>query len=389
MATPNFCSECGSPLPEAAKFCTECGHRTQTLSAVPVSAAAGTGASGKRVTDTSPAQNGTARGEANGAEPVLPPTQSVRAQPDSRSGARPAASTAPPGPGLDAVAPRRNALRWIVPLAIAVVALSIGAVLLLTGGSDESNTGDTAYRKQVATVFGPVLGANQQLSRSLQRLGARTRSPQWQMWRLPSKRPPPPKARSSALDAPASESKLATDARQVLDREAAYLSTVSTVLSNPSAPAAGELQTVSSNLTSALSAAGPTVAGAAPTVTGTDRLTAWAPQATRAIRRETQRKARAAKRRRERAASSNGTSGAAAAPSTASSGRDCGSGLFAGPNTSCEFAGNVRDAYNEAPGARASVRVFSPVTGETYTMNCSPSGDGVTCSGANDASVTF
>ena len=50
---------------------------------------------------------------------------------------------------------------------------------------------------------------------------------------------------------------------------------------------------------------------------------------------------------------------------------------------------NVRDAYNEAPGATATVRVYSPVTDRTYTMSCAPSGNGVTCSGANNASVTF
>jgi hypothetical protein len=35
------------------------------------------------------------------------------------------------------------------------------------------------------------------------------------------------------------------------------------------------------------------------------------------------------------------------------------------------------------------VWVFSPVTNETYTMNGTPSGRGISCSGANNASVTF
>ena len=63
--------------------------------------------------------------------------------------------------------------------------------------------------------------------------------------------------------------------------------------------------------------------------------------------------------------------------------------MYAGPNTSCAFAYNVRDAYNEAPGVNASVRVYSPVTDRTYTMSCRPSGSGTTCSGGNNASVTF
>lgn len=72
-----------------------------------------------------------------------------------------------------------------------------------------------------------------------------------------------------------------------------------------------------------------------------------------------------------------------------SGGTNCGAGLHAGPNTSCPFAQNVRDAYDEAPGTTASVRVFSPVTGRTYTMSCAAAGTGVTCSGANKASVTW
>jgi hypothetical protein len=70
-------------------------------------------------------------------------------------------------------------------------------------------------------------------------------------------------------------------------------------------------------------------------------------------------------------------------------GTACGGGLHAGPHTSCPFAQNVRAAYNAAPGATASVRVFSPVTGQTYTMSCAAAGRGVTCSGANNASVTW
>jgi hypothetical protein len=49
----------------------------------------------------------------------------------------------------------------------------------------------------------------------------------------------------------------------------------------------------------------------------------------------------------------------------------------------------VRDAYFDVPGAVASVRVSSPVTGQIYTMDCAPTSAGVTCSGGNNASVAF
>jgi len=84
-----------------------------------------------------------------------------------------------------------------------------------------------------------------------------------------------------------------------------------------------------------------------------------------------------------------GAKSSSPAPPIPSGGTHCGAGLDAGPNTSCPFARNVRDAYDAAPGTTASVRVFSPVTGQTYTMSCAAAGSGVTCSGANNASVTW
>ena len=88
-------------------------------------------------------------------------------------------------------------------------------------------------------------------------------------------------------------------------------------------------------------------------------------------------------------AKQRGAASGSPAPPSLSGGRDCPGGLHAGPNTSCPFAQNVRDAYDSAPGTTASVRVFSPVTGQTYTMSCAAAGSGVTCSGANNASVTW
>ena len=84
-----------------------------------------------------------------------------------------------------------------------------------------------------------------------------------------------------------------------------------------------------------------------------------------------------------------GATSGSAAPPPATGDTNCGAGLHAGPHTSCPFARNVRDAYDTAPGTTASVRVFSPVTGLTYTMSCAPAGRGVTCSGADNASVTW
>lgn len=59
--------------------------------------------------------------------------------------------------------------------------------------------------------------------------------------------------------------------------------------------------------------------------------------------------------------------------------------------TSCPFAEEVRRAYASAtgntPGAAATVVAVSPVTGRSYTMNCTATGKLVTCIGGENAVV--
>jgi hypothetical protein len=69
--------------------------------------------------------------------------------------------------------------------------------------------------------------------------------------------------------------------------------------------------------------------------------------------------------------------------------QDCGEGVYAGPNTSCQFAKNVREKYFSVPGDSVEIDVYSPVTGKTYTMSCIKTGNRVTCRGRNQAVVTF
>ena len=75
------------------------------------------------------------------------------------------------------------------------------------------------------------------------------------------------------------------------------------------------------------------------------------------------------------------------AASSSPEGTDCGGELHAGPNTTCSFAENVRNTYNEAPGAY--LQVYSPATSQTYSMDCTPVGAGVNCSGGNNATVSW
>ena len=60
--------------------------------------------------------------------------------------------------------------------------------------------------------------------------------------------------------------------------------------------------------------------------------------------------------------------------------------IYAGPNTSCQFALNVAASYT-GPGPDYA---YSPVTGANYLMNCAIAGAGtVICTGGNNAYVQF
>ena len=61
--------------------------------------------------------------------------------------------------------------------------------------------------------------------------------------------------------------------------------------------------------------------------------------------------------------------------------------LWVNSKTSCPFAENTQSAYAEADGGH-HVQVYSPVTGQTYSMTCSGTAL-VTCKGGTDARVYF
>jgi hypothetical protein len=67
-------------------------------------------------------------------------------------------------------------------------------------------------------------------------------------------------------------------------------------------------------------------------------------------------------------------------------GTSCGANISAGANTTCPFALNTAAAYLGQGGGNTSVVVFSPVTGQNYTMNC-VAGVPTVCSGGNNAVV--
>jgi hypothetical protein len=81
------------------------------------------------------------------------------------------------------------------------------------------------------------------------------------------------------------------------------------------------------------------------------------------------------------------------APATFS---DCGGdaasgGISVNSVTSCPFAENVESAWDSSgDSGSGTVTAYSPVTGQTYTMYCTPSDTGYeVCTGGNNAYVEF
>lgn len=67
----------------------------------------------------------------------------------------------------------------------------------------------------------------------------------------------------------------------------------------------------------------------------------------------------------------------------------CGGVVFVGPGTSCPFAQNVVKAYDgSVMNGNGTVTASSPVTGDSYQMQCT-GGSPVVCRGGTNAVVEF
>ncbi len=316
------------------------------------------------------------------------PTREAPAAPEPRREPRPVAG-----------AGGRRWVPWATGGAVVAVLAAVGVVLALTVFSSSDHAGSD-YQAKIDQIMRPLISANRALSTSLTSVsGTAPKDAENQVGTVQAA-VLTARGGLDALTVPSGSAQLASNARATLTRETAYLAAVREALMNPASGSAAQTQTLAGNLTSALDVIAPPTDDWSGSVTGADALTAWAPRAVATARarvraqqlaaeRSRQRRAAALRKRQKKRAPARAPVPAAAAPAAPSGGTDCGSGVHAGPATSCPFAFNVQQAYNQAPGVDATVEVYSPTTGQTYAMTCSPAGNGVTCSGANNASVTW
>jgi hypothetical protein len=339
--TARFCSECGA-LSEG-RFCVQCGHNT--VPAIPAIAL------------------------------PAPPGQATRSGSSSAS---------PPG--------RSRRLPLAAAGALGVAAIAVAAVILLTGSSS-SNSG-SAYGHQLTGALAPMVSTETALASSLQNLSgsdataAKNADSQAQT-ALESAR-----GAVSVLSVPSGSSQQSQQVEQALTQLSAYLQALSAALDSPTAADVSQLQTSATSTQSSLIPVAAVTPGVGQAVSsGTQALSSWVSTRTAAAAAAAahRRAARRHAQQEQQSATSTGTQTAPTtqAPPPLSGSTSCGGGLTAGPNTSCPFAENVEVAWDDAPGDVATVTAYSPVTNQTYTMSCAPAGDGITCSGADNASLSF
>jgi hypothetical protein len=367
-----------------ARFCPQCGHLTGEGRFCP-----GCG----QAIDTPAGMSA-----ATAVQPPLTPPGPHASNPPSSN---PPSSNPPSGAPPSNTPSRFRAVLIAAGGALGLVAIALAAIIVVSGSGSNANA---VYHQKLTGALAPVLAANTTLSSSLQSLSgtdtttAKNAAIQAQTAVVGAR------GAVAVLTVPSASAQLSQQVQQALTQESGYLHAVSATLSNPTTGNASQLQPLATSASSALVPLGGVAPGIGVSLSGTDALNSWASGRVAAAARASAAAATASRRAQQRTvdqaasaaqqassaaqqAASASSSGSAA--SASSSGTDCGNGLHAGPNTSCPFAQSVQAAWEAAPGTTNTVQASSPVTGLTYTMNCSPAGSGITCSGGNNASVSW
>jgi hypothetical protein len=274
--------------------------------------------------------------------------------------------------------------------AIAVAAIAVAAIVLSNGGGSNKQqpavetpqraaNPPATYQRQVVKAITPLVTANQSLSTALVALDGSEQATNHAKTAATQAATALSSARGgiSVLTAPTAAGSLPGQVQQVLTADNGYLQAVATTLQSPTVSGASQLDSLATGAQGAFDGISTIIPAASSAVTGSSNLGNWA----RGAARPHKPKAQPAS-----SSSSSSTSAAQAAPAptptptptpapSIPSGTDCGGGLIAGSATSCPFAVNVQAAWDDAPGATATVNAFSPVTDRSYTEFCAPDED--------------
>jgi hypothetical protein len=371
----HFCTNCGTET-GAARFCPDCGTRTH-----------------REMPAVSAPEPDTAQLAANTTAPYeATTTTEFPAQPLPAQNATGAFGAAPPPAGPPPTRAEGGTHRSRVALIVAgaalgLVAIVVAVIIIATGGSGSSSNSNTVYKQKLTTALGPVVTANTALSNSLRDLSGSNTTPAKSALSQAEQAVTAARGAVAVLSVPQSSSQLEQQVQQALTQENGYLQAVGATLSTQSQGNISQVRPLGTSASSALVPLGSVAPGIGTSLNGSDQLISWANGRVAAAASAAAKKRKAAAKR---PASSTSASSSGSSSSTAvSQGTDCGGGLHAGPATSCPFAENVQQAWDQAPAGVDTLQVFSPVTDQVYTMTCTTAGVGVSCTGGNNASVSW
>ena len=286
----------------------------------------------------------------------------------------------PPAPSSERQ-PRSKVVLIAAAGGLGLAAIAIAAIIILSGGSGSSTSASTQgttiiYRQKLTASLTPVVTANQSLSSALQSIDG-SKSSITAAGNAASQASSAVVAARGAvavLTVPGADTTISQQVQQALTQENGYLGAVSSALASPAGGSVSQLRTLVTNAQSALVPIAVVAPGAGTSLGGTDNLISWANGAAAAAARAAHKQAQASTNSGSGSSGGSSSSGGGSTAAPVQSGTNCGGGIFAGPNTSCPFAQNVHDAWLAAPGDTNTLQVYSPVTNQTYAMNCAPAG---------------
>lgn len=250
-----YCKHCGTRLD--GSFCSGCG--------APAADTLGIQDTAEQPTVALPRQGGRFQREDSTAPSAAGFTAS----------AAQGAPTAPPPAYGAAVSRQVGRGRWWALLGVGLALIVAAGVCLALGVF--SSKGQT-YDSKLSDAFAPLVGQNRTLSNSLVGLpGSKTAA----VAAVSAAQQQTAATRTTLATLGAGHETEAAAAGAALDAESTYLATVKAVLKTPAAPGASQLSGLENSLQDRLTAVG-ALAGAGASVSGADKLVAWAAHSTKA-----------------------------------------------------------------------------------------------------------
>ena len=373
----HFCTNCGTET-GSARFCPDCGTPTSSGDEAPAVA--------PPVTDTAQQLTANTTTPSEATTTTEFPSQPAPAQKATGTfGTFPPPPSVPTRTGADGGAHRSRVALIVAGAALGLAAIAVAVIILATGGSNGSTNPSTAYHQKLTTALGPVVTANNALSSSLRDLSGANTTPAKSALSQAEQAVTAARGAVAVLSVPPAAAQLSQQVQQALTQENGYLQAVGATLSTQSQGNISQVRPLGTSASSSLVPLDVVTPGIGASLNGSDQLISWANGRVAAAAKAAKKKAA----KKPATSSSSSGSSSSSNSTSVSQGTDCGGGLNAGPDTSCPFAENVQQAWYQAPAGVDTLQVFSPVTDQVYTMTCTQAGVGVTCTGGNNASVSW